>query len=241
MHAAPLLLLLLATGLAATAALAPPAPNATAGARRALQQAGYKPNFKPAGRGTEISSSFVFVEVSEIHDQCAEMARRAAQEGGRRVQLVPLVHWKGGEERVSLPASQLRRRPGRACQRRPPCIMLPDSRAGWPSLTSRPTPAGRRLVLQALRHLLRPKRGRDPQLQGRGQELHAACLQRRLPLHLRAAACGPQRWAGLPRGRQRAAAAACLPPGPPAAAARNARSNPHLRLDTASLPTRMLR
>jgi hypothetical protein len=114
MHAA-MMLLLLACGLVAQAQAA---LNATAGSRRALQQANYKPTgFTPAGRGTEISSSFVFVEVSEIQDQCAEMARKAAQEGGTRVQLVPLVHWIGSEERVSQPPAA-----GRACQRRAPSV-----------------------------------------------------------------------------------------------------------------------
>jgi hypothetical protein len=49
-------------------------------------------------RGTEISSSLVFVRMDELKEQCKDMAKRAAQGGGKKVLIVPTIHWSGNEQ-----------------------------------------------------------------------------------------------------------------------------------------------
>lgn len=48
-------------------------------------------------RGTEISSSLVFVRMDELKEQCRDMAKRAALGGGKKVLIVPTIHWSGNE------------------------------------------------------------------------------------------------------------------------------------------------
>jgi hypothetical protein len=75
---APRLFLLLACSLlacsqAAAAWLNATSASASAGGQRGLLQAelqSYKPKFAVQGRGTELSSSIVFVSVDELEQQC---------------------------------------------------------------------------------------------------------------------------------------------------------------------------
>lgn len=51
-------------------------------------------------RGTEISSSLVFVRMDELKEQCRDMAKRAALGGGKKVLIVPTIHWSGNEQKT---------------------------------------------------------------------------------------------------------------------------------------------
>jgi hypothetical protein len=56
----------------------------------------YKSNFPITNPGgTELSSSLVFVAMDELRDHCASMAKRAAAGNGKKILLVPTVHWVG--------------------------------------------------------------------------------------------------------------------------------------------------
>lgn len=56
----------------------------------------YKANFALTNPGgTELSSSLVFVAMDELRDNCAAMAKRAAAGNGKKILLVPTVHWSG--------------------------------------------------------------------------------------------------------------------------------------------------
>lgn len=59
----------------------------------------YKSNFPLTNPGgTELSSSLVFVAMDELRDHCASMAKRAAAGNGKKILLVPTVHWSGTEK-----------------------------------------------------------------------------------------------------------------------------------------------
>ena len=77
MNASRLALLLACSLLAAAQAAAGLNATSAGGGRRALLA--YKPNFKVQGRGTELSSSIVFVSVYELETECnGEQRGRAA-------------------------------------------------------------------------------------------------------------------------------------------------------------------